>query len=87
MNFRISRHAHTEMQRRQIPHAALESVLNALEQVVQVEHGREAYQSRLDFGSGTLYLVRAIVDSRPDPPVVVTAYRTSKIGKYWEITP
>ena len=30
-----------------------------------------------------MMLVRAIVDDRVDPAVVVTAYRTNKIGKYW----
>ena len=45
--------------------------------------GRKVYQSRVDFGSGETYLVRAIVDDTLDPPVVITAYRTSKIDKYW----
>jgi len=29
------------------------------------------------------YLVRVIVDTDESPPRVVTAYRTSKIAKYW----
>ena len=72
------------MERRQIPRAVLDSVLNHPEQVVSEKSGRSAYQSRIDFGGGTCYLVRAIVDTGSDPPLVVTAYRTSKIDKYWE---
>ena len=84
MKFRISVHALTEMERRQIPRAVLDSVLNQPEQVVSEKSGRSAYQSRIDFGDGTFYLVRVIVDTGSDPPLVVTAYRTSKIDKYWE---
>jgi hypothetical protein len=29
------------------------------------------------------YLVRVVVDSRAEPPKVVTVYRTSRIEKYW----
>ena len=43
----------------------------------------KAYQSRIEFGEGKVYLVRAIVDDTVDPPMVITVYRTSKIGKYW----
>jgi hypothetical protein len=31
-----------------------------------------------------MYLVRVFVDVDRDPAEVVTAYRTSKISKYWE---
>ena len=44
---------------------------------------KKVYQSQLDFGSGKVFLLRAIVDDTVDPAVVVTVYRTSKIGKYW----
>jgi hypothetical protein len=32
---------------------------------------------------GKMFLLRAIVDKSVDPAVVVTAYRTGKIEKYW----
>jgi hypothetical protein len=32
---------------------------------------------------GRAYVLRVMVDEAKRPPVVVTAYRTSKIGKYW----
>jgi hypothetical protein len=41
------------------------------------------YQSRFAFEDGKIYLVRVVVDEDEEPPVIVTAYRTSKIEKYW----
>ena len=45
--------------------------------------GRWIHQSRLRFEDGKIYLLRVVVDEDERPPVVVTAYRTSKIEKYW----
>ena len=83
MTFKLSRRALAEMARRAIPLALLESVLQHPQQVVPEREGRKAYQSQLDFGSGKIFLLRAIVDDAVDPAIVVTVYRTSKIGKYW----
>jgi len=30
-----------------------------------------------------MYLLRAVVATEKEPPVVVTVYRTGKIEKYW----
>jgi len=51
----------------------------------QIVSGRghlKAYQSTCDIG-GKMFLLRAIVDDSMDPAVVVTAYRTTRIEKYW----
>ena len=72
-----------EIKRRGIPAALLDSVLENSQQVVVEKGGKKAYQSRLDFGQGRMFLLRAIVDDSVDPPVVITAYRTTKISKYW----
>ena len=45
--------------------------------------GQAAYQCRRDFG-GKMFLVRVMVDDGLDPAGVVTAYRTSKIERYWK---
>jgi hypothetical protein len=86
MNFQLSSHAREEMERRAISPALLESVLTNPEQVVAGHGGKRVYQSRLDFGSGNVYLLRAVVDDSKDAAVVVTVYRTSKITKYWRAT-
>jgi hypothetical protein len=87
LSFRLTPHAQEEAERRAIPRHLLEAVLNSPEQVVQAAKGRKAYQSRLDFGGGRIYLVRVIVDESTKPPSLITAYRTSKIAKYWRGEP
>ena len=83
MNFKLSRHALEEMERRCIPRRIVEKVLEHPEQVVPERAGKNAYQSKMAFGKGKMFLVRAIVAEDVSPPVVVTVYRTSKIAKYW----
>jgi hypothetical protein len=85
--FIYSRHAEEELLRRGIPKALVDSVLRNPEQVVSEQGGRVAYQSRVDFGVGRIFLLRVIVVDQVDPSVVVTVYRTSKIEKYWRTTP
>ena len=83
LKFKLSRHVKEEMDRRSIPLTLLESVLENPQQIVSERGGKKAYQSQLDFGSGKIFLLRAIVDETIDPPIVITTYRTSKITKYW----
>jgi len=83
MKFRLSRHVEEELRRRRIPREALEQVLETPQQVIEERGGRKAYQSQMVFESGKLYLLRAIVFDGVEPAVVVTAYRTSRIRKYW----
>lgn len=83
MRFEISRHALDESNRRGIARHILESVLNNPGQIVDSYGEKKAYQSKIVFGSGKIYLVRVIVKEYADHAVVVTAYRTSKIEKYW----
>ena len=79
----MTRHAEQELKRRMIPCELLDSVLENPQQVVPEYGGRKAYQSKLDFGGGKIYLLRAIVNDLVDPATVVTVYRTSKIDRYW----
>ena len=83
MKYKLSQHALDEVQRRGISIELVESVLEHPHQIVSEKVGRKAYQSKLDFGTGKTYLLRVIVDEDVEPAVVVTAYRTSKIDKYW----
>ena len=83
MNFRFSNHALEEMERRGISREMLESVLINPQQIVTERDGKKAYQSQIDFGEGRMYLLRAIVNDVLDPAVVITAYRTHNIQKYW----
>jgi hypothetical protein len=83
MNFIFSNHALQELQRRGLQQNMVESVLNNPQQIIAEKEGRKAYQSQVDFGGGKIYWVRVIVADNLDPAVVITAYRTSKITRYW----
>ena len=87
MNFRLSTHAEWEMTRRGIRRELVEAVMDQPEQrlVDESRAGRWIYQSRLAFEDGKIYLVRVVVDEDEEPPAIVTAYRTSKIEKYWSV--
>ena len=82
--YRLTDHARFEMERRQISEAEIAQVLASPEQTEWVRPGRAVYQSRMKYpGSARVYLLRVFVDIDRDPPEVVTAYRTSKVEKYW----
>jgi Domain of unknown function (DUF4258) len=85
MDFRLSRHAEWEMARRGIPPELVQAVMDQPEQrlVDESRADRWIYQSRLRFEDGKMYLLRVVVDEDEEPPLIITAYRTSKIEKYW----
>ncbi len=64
------------------PLSLLEAVLEKPDQIVRERGVAKAYQSKCEIG-GKMFLLRVIVDDSVDPAVVVTAYRTTKIEKYW----
>ena len=85
MDAELSEHVQQEMARRGIPLSVVESVLTAPAQKVP-EHGDVVcYQSKVEINQKP-YLVRVMVNEKATPPKVVTAYRTSKINKYWKLT-
>ena len=72
------------MSRRGLSEDAVARVLRAPEQRLEVRPGRVLFQSRLMLEEpGRTYLVRVFVDVDRRPAQVVTAYRTTKILKYW----
>ena len=78
----LSAHASAEMARRGIDEDMVNGVLSGPEQRIAVRPGRDVLQSRV-LVEGKVYVVRVFVDIDRDPPEVVTAYRSSKIEKYW----
>jgi len=80
-SFLLTEHALFEMARRRISREEVAAALANPEQTEQVRTGRCLYQAPASVGT-TLYLLRVFVDLDRDPPEVVTAYRTSKVGKY-----
>lgn len=78
----ITAHAAQELQRRGLDENTVRRVLAGPEQRLSVRLGRDVLQSRVEIG-GTRYLIRVFVDVDRVPAEVVTAYRTSRISKYW----
>ena len=77
----ITAHARFEMKRRGIRTAdVIASILNP-GQVLLALKGRRIFQSRI--GSEGRMLLRVIVKEDAKAYHVVTAYKTSKVAKYW----
>jgi len=84
----ISEHARFEMNRRGLTEDAVRLVLSSPEQRIDIRPGRVVFQSRITMDEpAKTYLVRVLVDIDREPAEVVTAYRTSKISKYWREEP
>ncbi len=82
--YHLSDHARQEMLRRRIEYEVVAEVLARPEQVLRIDSRRKVYQSRIvSEHSNKQYLYRIFVDFDRNPPVIVTAYRTGKITKYW----
>jgi hypothetical protein len=82
MNVHFSKHVHEELQKRNIALELVEQVLRAPEQKVPEVDNITCFQSQVTI-DGKPYLLRVMVNETASPPVVVTAYRTRKIHKYW----
>ena len=61
----------------------LESLLKNSQQVIEQPDGKMYTKSQFDFEGGKIFLFRAVVVEFADSALVVTVYRTKKIGKYW----
>jgi hypothetical protein len=74
------------MERRGLDETTIRWVLSAPEQRLTVREGREVFQSRIEMAEKR-YLVRVFVDVDRTPAEIVTAYRTSRIERYWRSDP
>jgi hypothetical protein len=83
-DFVLSSHARYEMSRRGLDAEVVRAVLTNPGQRLEVRPGRVILQSRIVDAATREYLVRVFVDVDRRPAEVVTAYRTSRVAKYWE---
>jgi hypothetical protein len=77
----ISSHARFEMGRRRIKRADVIATIRKPGQVLPSIKGRQVYQSKI--GPAGRMLLRVVVKELAGAYHVVTAYKTSKIAKYW----
>ncbi len=76
------------MERRGLSESIVRTVVEGPEQRLMERAGREVFQSRIGLGGGGRpFLVRVVVDVDRTPADIVTAYRTSNIGRYWREDP
>jgi hypothetical protein len=80
----FTEHALKEMKRRGLDESIVRLVVAEPEQELMIRPGRFVLQSRINMEKEKFYLVRVFVDADREPQEVVTAYRTSKISKYWK---
>jgi uncharacterized protein DUF4258 len=78
----FSTHANFEMQRRGISQADVEAVVENPGQILPSKNGRRIYQSKL--GAAGQKLLRVIVKEDDMAYHIITAYKTSKVAKYWK---
>jgi hypothetical protein len=87
-DFALTEHAAFEMARRGLAKEIVEAVLDRPDQRWELRPGRHMLQAKVAMGEpAKAYIVRVVVDVDEVPPAVVTAYRTSKISKYWRQEP
>jgi hypothetical protein len=82
----LTDHAVVELSRRGLEKGTIDAVLKNPGQRLDLRTGRVVVQSKFREGESE-YLLRVFVDIDRTPAEVVTAYRTSKVAKYWREQP
>jgi len=84
MDVIINEHARFEIQRRAIEETEIVAVINRPQQVIPSKKGRIIFQSKyFDNMEQKEMLLRVIGNESSEGFIVITAYKTSKIEKYW----
>jgi hypothetical protein len=84
VDYTITPHAFAAIERWGLGLPLVEAIIGDPDQQIGLRTGREVRQSKRVLGAaGAVYLVRAVLDVDRS----VTAYRTTKIAKYWRGEP
>jgi hypothetical protein len=81
MTFRYSLHSIEQIKIRGLSITLIEEVLNTPDNVVINSKGVDIYQ-KLVIENNISYLYRVFVNTIKQPPMIITAYKTSKVNKY-----
>ena len=80
---RFTPYAEARVRRRKLSEQLVEQVAGHPEQLLE-EDDRKVAQSRfVDPVRGTEYLLRVVYETEGEDKLVITAYKTSKVRKYW----
>ena len=77
----FSKHALERMRQREITQNQVRTVIRKPDSVVETGD-RSIYQSLMESESGNTYLYRVFVNTKKEPNLVITVYKTSKVEKY-----
>lgn len=80
--YKLTEHAKEEIIRRQIPINMLKQVMSNPQAVVPAANNRKCYQAIYLLENQKKYLIRIITEEKEGQLLVITVYKTSKIGKY-----
>lgn len=81
MNFAYSQHALEQIKLRELSKSVVDDVLSEPSTMVRQDDMVTVYQ-KLVIEGDKLYLYRVFVNYVKTPPLVITAYKTSKTDKY-----
>jgi len=80
---RFTPYSEARVRRRKLSMQLVEQVAEHPEQVLE-ENDRKVAQSRfVDPARGTEYMLRVVYETDGEDKLIVTAYKTSNVRKYW----
>ena len=80
--YKLTEHAKEEIIRRQISLNMMEEVITNPQSIVPATNNRKCYQKVYTLENQKKYLIRIITEEKRGQLLIVTGYKTSKIGKY-----
>jgi hypothetical protein len=82
--FALSLHAERQLESRGIPKQLVLDVCTHPGQQWETANGQRICQSLVAHPSGETFLLRVFINTRKAPNLIITAYWTSKVAKYWK---
>ena len=79
---RFTPYAEARVRRRKLSREQVRQVAENPDQIID-EDDRRVAQSRFVDSTGREYILRVVYETEGEDKLVVTAYRTSKVRKYW----
>ncbi|MCK4385429.1 MAG: DUF4258 domain-containing protein [candidate division Zixibacteria bacterium] len=81
----LTEHAKFEIKRRRINEKLVQEVVRNPTQVIGLKSGRQVCQTKyFDEFTKKAMLLRVIIEETTGGIKIITAYKTSKLGKYWK---
>ncbi len=83
MAFRITDHAQVSIRERQISQDWVLSLAEKPQQIVAGFGNRKIIQGRFRDSNNKEWLLRLVIESNQADTMVITAYKTSQVQRYW----